>query len=253
MAKTAFHLTVSEGKRLIARAVASLPEVRRALEGGILIVCKGSTNAYIVEEVLGRPIDKRTYLTGNTQPARGAAPMTTERIPDVVLRSGALVEGVSAIEAAAELGPGDVLIKGANALSPDRRMAGVLVGDRTGGTVGNTAGHAIGKGALQITPVGLEKTVGGDLWEMAARVNDQEPPVGSLPRLWISQGRVVTEVEALAILAGVEAAPIAAGGINGAEGSIWLLAWGDDEAVARCLAVVDAVLGEPPFHAVPHQ
>lgn len=252
MAKTAFHLTVSEGKRLIARAVAAMPEVLRALQDGTVIICKGSTNGYVLEEILGRHIDKATYLTGNTQPARGAAPMTEERIPDVVLRHGEPVEGLTAIAAAAELQAGDVLIKGANALSPDRRMAGVLVGDRAGGTVGNTAGHVIGKGALQITPVGLEKTIGGDVWEAAARMNSQEPAVGCLPRLWISQGRIVTEIEALAMLAGVEAITVAAGGINGAEGSTWFLAQGSDEALARCLAIVDGVLGEPPFASAPH-
>lgn len=249
MAKIAFHLTVSEGKRLIARAVAALPEVRKGLESGTVIICKGSTNAYIVEEVLGRPIDKPTYLTGNTQPARGASPMTAERIPDVVLRAGIPLEEVSAIAAAADLGPGDVLIKGANALSPDRRMAGVLVGDRTGGTVGNTAGHVIGKGVLQLTPVGLEKTIAGDLWAIAERVNDQEPAVSGIPRLWISQGRIITEIEALAVLTGVEALPMAAGGINGAEGATWFLAWGDEDALDRCRAAVDSVLGEPPFQA----
>lgn len=248
MAKIAFHLTVSEGKRLIARAVAALPEVRKGLETGTVIICKGSTNAYIVEEVLGRTIDKPTYLTGNTQPVRGASPMTAERVPDVVLRAGVPLEGVSAIAAAADLGPGDVLIKGANALSPDRRMAGVLVGDRTGGTVGNTAGHVIGKNALQLTPVGLEKTIAGDLWEIAGRVNDQEPALSDIPQLWISQGRIITEIEALAVLAGVEALPMAAGGINGAEGATWFLAWGDEAMLDRCRAIVDSVQGEPPFH-----
>ncbi len=117
MAKIAFHLTVSEGKRLIARAVAALPEVRKGLETGTVIICKGSTNAYIVEEVLGRTIDKPTYLTGNTQPVRGASPMTAERVPDVVLRAGVL-GGVSAIRYGGRSGPGDVLIKGPTPCRP---------------------------------------------------------------------------------------------------------------------------------------
>ncbi|MBD3173787.1 MAG: hypothetical protein GF320_01295 [Armatimonadia bacterium] len=247
MPKAAFHLTVSEGKRLVAKAVAAMPEVRRAIENGTVVICKGSTNAYVVEEVLGETIDKPMYLTGNTQPSRGAAPMTSARLPDVVLERGQRRDDVTAIEAAADLKPEDVLIKGANALSPDRRMAGVLVGDPTGGTVGNTAGHVIGKGATQITPVGLEKTIGGDLWEIASRVNGDEPVVGSMPRLWISQGQIVTEIEALELLAGVEAAAMSAGGINGAEGSTWLLVSGAEKAVGSCLTLIDGILGEPAF------
>jgi len=247
MSATAIHLTVAEGKRLIAKAVAALPEVRSALSSGLIVVCKGSTNAYIVEELTGRTIDKATYLTGNTQPARGARPLTKERIPELVLRDGTPVEGLTAVEAAAELKRGDVLMKGANALSPDRRMAGVLVGDPTGGTVGKTAGHVIGKGVAQLIPVGLEKTVAGNLWETAARVNCAIATAGHIPRMWVSQGRIITEVEALSILTGACATPMAAGGINGAEGAVWLLIEGSEEQVARALTVADGVYGEPPI------
>lgn len=247
MPKASFHLTVSESKRLIARGVASMPEVQRALRDGTIAVCKGSTNAYVVEELLGCRIVKATYLTGNTQPARGARPLTSERIPDVVLRRGERVEGLTAIEAAAEMGPGDVLIKGANALSADRRMAGVLVGDPTGGTVGRTAGHIVGKGVTQIVPVGLEKTVAADLWEVAARVNAEGETIGGFPRLWIHQGRVFTEVEAVESLSGARAMPIAAGGINGAEGAVWLMVEGSRDQVESALRLVESVYGEPPL------
>jgi len=249
MSATSIHLTVAEGKRLIAKAVAALPEVRSALSKGLVVVCKGSTNAYIVEELTGRTIDKATYLTGNTQPARGARPLTTERIPELILRDGAPVEGLTAVEAAAELKRGDVLMKGANALSPDRRMAGVLVGDPTGGTVGKTAGHVIGKGAVQLIPVGLEKTVAGDLWETAARVNSATAAVGHIPRMWISQGRIITEVEAFGVLSGACVTPMGAGGINGAEGAVWLLIEGSEEQVAQALKIAEEIYGEPPISA----
>jgi hypothetical protein len=249
MAKAAFHLTVSECKRLIAKGVAALPEVRHALKDGTIAVCKGSTNAYVVEELLGRGIVKATYLTGNTQPAKGASPLPTERIPDVVLRNGEPVDGLTAIAAAAKMGPGDVLIKGANALSHDGRMAGVLVGDPTGGTVGNTAGHIIGKGITQIIPVGLEKTIPGDLWDVAEAVNEPDDLVGSIPRLWISQGFIVTEVEAVFALTGADASPMAAGGINGAEGAVWLLVQGELDRVQAAVKLAESLYGEPPFGA----
>ena len=79
-------------------------------------------------------------------------------------------------------------------------------------------------------------------------MNDQEPALSDIPQLWISQGRIITEIEALAVLAGVEALPMAAGGINGAEGATWFLAWGDEAMLDRCRAIVDSVQGEPPFH-----
>ena len=46
-------LTVAESKRLIAKGVAGHPDVLTALSRGIVVVCKGTTNAYVVEELLG--------------------------------------------------------------------------------------------------------------------------------------------------------------------------------------------------------
>jgi hypothetical protein len=55
----------------------------------------------------------------------------------------------------------------------------------------------------------------------------------------------VTEVEALRILAEVEAIPIAAGGIGGAEGSTILLVKGTEEQVQKTISIVEKIKGEP--------
>ncbi len=49
-----FVLTPAESKRLIAKAVADMEEVKRAKESGKLLIGHGSTNVYVVEEVLGK-------------------------------------------------------------------------------------------------------------------------------------------------------------------------------------------------------
>lgn len=46
--KRQFVLTVSESKRLIAKGVAALPEVKRAMEEGMVVVATGTTNAYVL-------------------------------------------------------------------------------------------------------------------------------------------------------------------------------------------------------------
>jgi hypothetical protein len=48
-------LTVAEGKRLIAKAVAQMPILRRAMEEGTVIIAKGTTNTYVAEEIQGEP------------------------------------------------------------------------------------------------------------------------------------------------------------------------------------------------------
>ena len=49
-------LTVSESKRLIAKGVAASEVLQTALENGTVAVAKGTTNSYIVEELLGEEI-----------------------------------------------------------------------------------------------------------------------------------------------------------------------------------------------------
>lgn len=50
-------LTPAESKRLIAKGVSALPEVRRALEQGIVIIARGTTNAFVVEEMTGDKVE----------------------------------------------------------------------------------------------------------------------------------------------------------------------------------------------------
>jgi hypothetical protein len=59
-------------------------------------------------------------------------------------------------------------------------------------------------------------------------------------------GTVITEVEALRLLAGVEAIPIAAGGIGGAEGSIVLLLKGTESEVRKAIGLIERTKGETP-------
>jgi hypothetical protein len=72
-------------------------------------------------------------------------------------------------------------------------------------------------------------------------------PTGSGPMLWPVDGEILTEVEAIGLLSGARAAPIGAGGIGGAEGSVRLSVWGSAEQVNRAEAAIEAVFGEPPF------
>jgi len=247
VACASFPLTVSASKRLIAKAVAQLPCVRHALAHGIVAIGKGTTNGYVVEEILGRPIDKRQYVLGTTQPTVGRKPMTDQRMPDVILERGTVVEGTSVVDVIAQMGEGDVLIKGANALSADRKVAGILVGDPQGGTWGKTWGRTGGAFVTRVIPVGLEKVIAGDVLSAAATLQSGTGRRGATPNLMPVQGVIVTEIEAIGVLCGADATQIGAGGINGAEGAVWLFVEGDDDAVGRARELVEAIGGEPPF------
>jgi len=241
-------LTVAESKRLIARALKRHPLVINARNNGILAIAKGTTNSYIVEELLEEGIDRTDYCTGVTKPARGAEDAhTANKLPDVVMRDGHRLEGVSATDIVKEMGPGDVFIKGANALNYEKKQAGILIGHPSGGTIGSVIGTVVARRATLVIPVGLEKSIPGDLHEIY-RAMARTGAEGNGPMLWPVDGEIFTEVEALQlIMSGGSAAPIAAGGIAGAEGSVRIGVWGSAEHVSRAEGAVNDILGEPPF------
>ena len=73
---TEIVLTVSESKRLIAKGVAGHPDVLAALKDGMVVIAKGTTNAYVVEEITGAEIKRTDYVTGAVLPParKGASP-----------------------------------------------------------------------------------------------------------------------------------------------------------------------------------
>ena len=236
-------LTVAESKRLIAKGLVASRQVQTARDQGILAVAPGTTNGYVVEELLGEAIDKPHFVTGNTLPFGYQGTKPGKSLPDLVFRRGERLE-MSAVEAVQEMGPGDVFIKGVNAINYDLDQAGVLIGHPTGGTLGAVLGTIVARRIQLIHPVGLEKSIPGDLTVAAAMQKEAD---GMGPTLWVSPGRLFTEIEALAVLCEVEAVPIGAGGIGGAEGAVWLLLRGDEPAVEDARKLLAGLRGEPAF------
>jgi hypothetical protein len=244
--KRQFILTVAESKRLIAKAVAALPEVQEAMENRTVVVATGTTNAYVLEELWGKKIDKRAYRSGMTtpkEPEKDSNPQS-EKIPDVVFIKGEVAPQYDRVTIAPDLKRGDIYIKGANVLNYDDNMAGILIGGMDGATIGNTIGHIIGKQVQLIIPIGLEKLTYEDINELHL-IASEEDYEG--PRLWPIVGTIITEIEALEILTGVDAYLYAAGGVAGAEGSVRILVEGSDEEVEETHELIDSIKGEPRY------
>ncbi len=58
--------------------------------------------------------------------------------------------------------------------------------------------------------------------------------------------KVITEIQAFAILAGVRAYHIGSGGVGGSEGSVHLSIEGDEKSVEKAFDLAKSVKGEPP-------
>ena len=240
-------LTVSESKRLIAKGVRELEIVKEAMKRGIVALAKGTTNTYVASEFLQEPVEPFSYSMGITLP-RGAHPgRQVESRPDLVFVNGELTQEMSAIEATHQMGPGDVFIKGANALNYEKGVAGLLVGDPTGGTIGKSIGYVVGRKAHLVVPVGLEKCIPFDILDLHRQIVNRWTEDSKASALWPVFGTIVTEIEALQQLADVHVVQVGAGGVAGAEGSVRLQIDGDKDEIERVEALLEGIWGEPAF------
>lgn len=257
-------LTPSESKRLIAKAVKSLEEVQQALKHGTIIITLGTTNGYIAEEILsdlseskveaevgvGYKIDKPRYAAGIITDRGLCIVPKDERAKEVILKNGK-ISGESTEEAIENLSASDVFIKGANVLDTTG-TAGILMANPSGGTIGSALGTVMARGVHFIIPVGLEKTIPYSIVEIAKRVGIEKIrettgwPVGLMP----VYGKVITEIDALKILGAEDAYPIAAGGVDGGEGSVVICVEGSIEKLDELMSRVRGIKGEAPVKVV---
>ncbi len=249
-----FVITPASGKRLIGMAAAALPDVRQALESGTVVVVAGTTNACVAQEILkytGEDADfsPDNFFRGITLPAsneaEGSGRLSDTVFPgDVVIEKGKWNRGKTIFDVVDGLSNEDVIFKGANALDWAKGKAGVLIGHPKGGTILAAMQAVVGRRTKLYVPVGLEKRITGDIDSLAAQLNK---PGSSGPRLFPVPGEVITEIEALNLLTGVQATLCAAGGVGGAEGCLWISLTGTEEQENAAAGIVEHVSDEPAF------
>jgi len=244
--KHSVTLTVAEGKRLIAKGVLAHPAVKAKLKQGLVCLAKGGTNGYLYEELTGQLDARLAYCSGVLKPQKNAeySGLVREPLKDLVLRDGKAVETLDRFTAPAQMQVGDIYIKGANALDYKNQLAGILIAGENGGTIGAVAGHLHTKKIHLIIPVGLEKRVLEDLATLSRLTFAED---ATSPRLWITGGTIITEIEALHLLCGVTTHLIAAGGIAGAEGCLHLLLEGDAQQIDAAKTLLGSLQGEPRY------
>jgi hypothetical protein len=241
-------LTVSESKRLIAKAVAQMPIVKEALKNGVVIITKGTTCTYVAEEILGKKIPHGAYVLGRTYPEKGGKRLAdAESIGEVILVKGKHRVDLSLAEAVRMLKPGDVVIKGANALDHDNKLAAGIVGSSSGGTTGEILPYVGSRKAHLVIPIGLEKQVAGSVLDIVRKMQEPLESLNRVYSMFLFTGHIVTELEALNLLADVSVFQAAAGGIGGAEGAVRLVCRGPREKVQKALKLAEQIHGEPPF------
>jgi hypothetical protein len=229
--KAMISMTPAEGKRLIARAIASMPEIVRARESGKILIKGGTSASAVAEELVGAPIK----ISGRISPRGFRATRGLEcGAPHCMLIEGGAWRNVDAElpQVVAGMGRDDVVVTGANlidAFGGAAVVAGAPLGDRPGAVMSGI----MSEGITVILAVGLEKLIPGTVSQAvrAAGRKSADLSTGMAVGLMPIFGRIVTELEALKILAPVECQVIARGGIDGAEGATSIAFWGEEGAV----------------------
>ncbi|KYH31618.1 hypothetical protein [Neomoorella mulderi] len=243
MVRAQFTLTVPEGKLLIARAIAALPDVRRALETGRILL-KGGTTVSAVAEQLAKVALR---ISGRVTPrgTKAAWDSGDDSPHSIILEKGSWrnIDGCFA-EEVASLSLGDVAVLGANALDPQGRAA-MMAGSLLGGNPGRALSGLMAQGVKVFVACGLEKLIPGPVDEAIKHcgLTGTSWSMGMAVGLMPVVGHVVTEREAVEILSGAICTVIGRGGINGAEGATTMVAEGDEAKVQAAISVVLDVKG----------
>ncbi|HOW57907.1 MAG TPA: hypothetical protein PKZ12_07880, partial [Smithellaceae bacterium] len=247
-----FMLTPAAGKRLIGKALAAHPAIVKAIKSNTVAIIAGTTNGYIAEEFLQAigvttGFSKRRFFRGIVMPPSrptredGRYPDESEFPGDVIITKGKWQKGKTIFDVVDNMREGDIILKGANALDLAGKRAAIYIGNAKGGTIGVSLPAVIGRRVRLIIPVGLEKRISGNLDDLASKLN---APGRKGPRFWPVPGEVFTEIDAIATLTGAKAELVAAGGVGGAEGCIWLLASGNAAQLKKAEKIIRKIIPE---------
>ncbi len=249
-----FVLTPAESKRLIGKGVAEMKEIKNALRNGKLHIQLGSTNVYVAEEILGKEkfnelFDRNKYLSGVLTKGVTCQTLVEEKPISLFIDRGEIQPPTPTMaEMLVQFDKNSVFVKGANALDREGNVA-AFVGHPEGGAVGWAIGMLLAQGIQIISPVGLEKMVPSvkqsvELCGIQKLDYCSGMKLGMIP---LTGARVITEIEALKILTGVDGFHVASGGHGGSEGSVSLIAEGDSAALEKAISLIESIKGEPPL------
>ena len=254
-------LIPDESKKFIIQALLSLKSVKAALKKGLVIVHPSSTTLFLYEALMGRfpDVGERWVsgiilprgLCGSRHTVEGMAAQV-QGIRDPldnkhawIFKKGQLQEQMRLGDILDRMSTEDVYVKAPNAFDPKGNI-GVLFANRAGGggTIGRVVARARKTKFHLLFPSGIEKLIPVSVKQAAKKAGFKRVdramgmPCGLIP-ISASLGQKIDEIDAVRILSGAEATPIAAGGLCGAGGATVLAIHGTKTQVNKA---VDAVL-----------
>jgi hypothetical protein len=251
-------LTPTESKKLIAKAITKLDVVRHAAADGMVVIHPSSSTFFIFEELIGAKPKTNYWVCGVVTP-RGMcvemamtvgdhSPRTVKFNPGELrglwaIKKGKVLTESTTAELMEQMTAKDVYIKGVNALDSQGNV-GILVGERGGLGVVLSAWKK--KKFTLIFPAGLEKLIPISVGQAAMEAKQAKYEYGmGLPAGLFAypDGRSITEIDAVKIISGAVALPIASGGLGGAEGATTLIIKGNNKQVRDAIEIIEQSKG----------
>lgn len=251
-------LTPTESKKLIAKAVSRLDVVRQAATDGMVVIHPSSSTYFIFEELTGAKPKTNYWVCGVVTPRGmcvemamalgGHSPQSAEYDPGKLgglwaIKKGKVITENTTAGLMEQMTAIDVYIKGVNALDAQGNV-GILCGER--GAIGIILSAWKKKKFTLVFPVGLEKLIPVSIRQAAMEAKQAKYeygmglPAGLFP---CPGGKTITEIEAVKILSGAIAVPIASGGLGGAEGATTLIIKGTNKQVREAIEFIEQSKG----------
>ena len=134
--KAAFTMIPVESRRLIAKAVVEMEEIKIAKQKAYIILNGGTTNGYIAQELLGmKDLEPQKFAAGTNTHRLLCVTDADKRTPFPIILYKWERSSKTLPEALQDFHIETVLIKGANAIDPEGNV-GVITAGFDGGTMG---------------------------------------------------------------------------------------------------------------------
>lgn len=244
MKRVQIFLSVNASKWLIAEAISRRKDVQDAMHNGTLALKAGTTTSCLSALLTGRHL----RLCGRVTLRGTVANLADSREPHTALLSS---QGIRSLDGQEQemllrLGPGSVLVTGAN-LIDSHGGAALLAGSPGAGGYGAALSAIMTEGIRVLIAAGTEKLTCTSVQTAVAQAQRKAVAVskGMACGLISLTGTVITELDAIRMLAPVEAVLIGKGGISGAEGGSIIQVWGDDSDVDAVWDIAERCSARP--------
>lgn len=233
-------LTVEEAKEIIARGVINHPQFIHAQKFGRIVFKGGTTVSRITEKLSGPPV----RISGRITKRGTVSSLKQLDTPHTVLLQDGVWRNIDQTlpDELHGFTRNDLIITGANAIDCYNQAA-MMAGSPGGGNPGQSLSSWYSEGVPVLIVAGIEKLIPGNLTEIIQRTGRTGKRLawGMAVGLMPIPGELITEIEAIKLLAEVDAFVIGSGGLGTAQGATTIELLGQKNELDKLIDIFEDV------------